>query len=85
VTTNKEGSLSTLSPFLPSVFEPLVSSNLVHLTALEAGLLETCKKLQNSIREIPYFICNSDKCKSGIIIYFKVYADRDYQNSSYWS
>jgi hypothetical protein len=36
-------------------------------------------KLQNSVREIPYFIFKSDQYKPEIIIYFKVYADRDYQ------
>jgi len=36
-------------------------------------------KLQNSVSEIPYFSFNSDHYEPGIIIYFKVYADRDYQ------
>lgn len=43
VTANKEVSPSTLSPFLPFLFEPLVSPYLVHLTTLGTGLLEARK------------------------------------------
>jgi hypothetical protein len=31
------------------------------------------------MREIPYFIFKIDQYKRGIIIYFEVYAERDYQ------
>jgi len=71
VTKNKEVSASTLSPFLPFLFEPLVSPNLVHLTALGTGLLEACTNCETSCAKCPTLSSRVININEGLLFILK--------------